>query len=31
MKDQKNGIEVIIEIEELECKVAPASGLATLD
>jgi hypothetical protein len=31
MKNTENGIELIIEIEELEAKVAPHSGLATLD
>jgi len=31
MKNSRNEIEISVEIEELETKVAPYSGLATLD
>jgi hypothetical protein len=31
MNNTENGIEIVIEIEELEAKIAPFSGLAALD
>jgi hypothetical protein len=31
MNSIKNGLEIIVEIEELESKTAPCSGLAALD